>query len=325
VKEKALMLRDVAVLALEGSHAFELGVFCEVFGIDRSDDGLPVYDFALVSAAGTEVATRHGFSVLAAHGPERLACADLICVPAYDRTKRQPEHLLDELRAAAERGARVLSICTGAFLLGEAGLLDDRRCTTHWHYTEELARCHPRARVESDVLYVDEDPIITGAGTAAGIDTCLHLVRKEHGSGVANAIARRMVAPPHREGGQRQYRERPQPRDGISSLSPVLAWVEAHLDQNLTVDAMARKAHMSSRTFARRFQQETGTSPLQWLTQQRVLLAQHHLESSDESIIAIARRTGFGTVDNLRHHFTRRVGITPQGYRRTFRSPRQAV
>lgn len=316
------MLRDVAVLALEGSHAFELGVFCEVFGIDRSDDGLPAYDFALVSAGGGSVPTRHGFSVLPTHGLERLASADLICIPAYDRTGLQPSPL-DELRAAAERGARILSICTGAFLLGEAGLLDGRRCTTHWRYTEELARRHPRARVESDVLYVDEDPIITGAGTAAGIDTCLHLVRKEHGSAVANALARRMVAPPHREGGQRQYRERPQPREGISSLASVLAWVEANLDQGLTVEAMARQAHLTPRTFARRFQQETGTTPLQWLTEQRVLLAQHHLETTDEPISAIARRTGFGTVDNLRHHFTRRLGITPQGYRRAFRAPHQ--
>jgi transcriptional regulator GlxA family with amidase domain len=315
------MLRDVAVLALDGGHAFELGVFCEVFGIDRSDEGLPRHDFAVVSASGGTAPTRHGFAVRASHGLERLAGADLICVPAYDLRVRQPDRLADELRDAVERGARVLSICTGAFLLGEAGLLEGRRCTTHWRYTEELARRHPRARVESDVLYVDEDPVITGAGTAAGVDTCLHLVRKEHGSAVANAIARRMVAPPHREGGQRQYRERPQPREGTGSLAPVLAWIEANLDQTLTVEAMARRAHLSPRTFARRFRQETGTTPLQWLTGQRVLLAQHHLETTDDPITAIARRSGFGTVDNLRHHFTQRLGTTPAHYRRTFRAP----
>lgn len=317
------MLRDVAVLALEGSHAFELGVFCEVFGIDRSDEALPGYDFALVSATDASVPTRHGFDVRTPHYLDRLSSADLICVPAYDPGIRQPDRLVHELRTATERGARVLSICTGAFLLGEAGLLDGRRCTTHWRYTEELARRFPQARVESDVLYVDEDPVITGAGTAAGVDTCLHLVRKEHGSAVANAIARRMVAPPHREGGQRQYRERPQPRDGAGSLTPVLAWIEANLDQNLTVEAMARHAHLSPRTFARRFHQEAGTTPLQWLTGQRVLLAQHHLESTDAPITAVARRTGFGTVDNLRHHFIRRLGITPQAYRRTFRAPHE--
>ncbi|MFD0273650.1 GlxA family transcriptional regulator [Kitasatospora sp. NPDC127111] len=315
------MLRDVAVLALNGAHAFELGIFCEVFGIDRSDDALPRYDFALVSASGGSTSTRHGFEVRAPHGPERLASADLICVPAYDLGERQPDGVAEELRAAAERGARILSICTGAFLLGQAGLLDGRRCTTHWRYTGELARRHPLARVESDVLYVDEDPVITGAGTAAGVDTCLHLVRKEHGSAVANAIARRMVAPPHREGGQRQYRERPQPGERTGSLAAVLVWIEANLDQDLTVEAMARRAHLSPRTFARRFQQETGTTPLQWLTGQRVLLAQQHLEATDESIAAIARRAGFGTIDNLRHHFARRLGTTPRSYRRTFHAP----
>ncbi|MET8545407.1 helix-turn-helix domain-containing protein [Kitasatospora sp. NPDC004799] len=315
------MLRDVAVLALDGAHAFELGVFCEVFGIDRGDDALPGYDFALVSATGAAVATRHGFEVRAPYGPERLASADLICVPAYDPRVPQPEALAEELRAAVRRGARVLSICTGAFLLGRAGLLDGRRCTTHWRYAGELARRHPRARVESDVLYVDEDPVITGAGTAAGVDTCLHLVRKEHGSAVANAIARRMVAPPHRDGGQRQYRERPVPRERTGSLSPVLAWIEANLDRELTVAAMARRAGLSERTFARRFRQETGTTPLQWLTGQRVLLAQHHLETTDDPVAAIAHRAGLGTVDNLRHHFARRLGTTPHAYRRTFGAP----
>ncbi|MFI6132912.1 GlxA family transcriptional regulator [Micromonospora sp. NPDC051141] len=315
------MLRDVAVLALEGSHAFELGVFCEVFGIDRTDDGLPAYDFAVVSATGGSVRTRHGFDVQTSHGLDRLSSADLVCVPAYDLRVPQPRRLAEEVRAAIDRGARVLSICTGAFLLGDAGVLDGRRCTTHWRYAEDLARRYPRARVESDVLYVDEEAVITGAGTAAGVDTCLHLVRKEHGSAVANTIARRMVAPPHREGGQRQYRERPQPSERTGSLGPALEWIEANLDQDLTVEAMAWHANLSPRTFARRFQQETGTTPVQWLTGQRVLLAQHYLESTDDPIPAIARRAGFGSVDNLRHHFAQRVGTTPQGYRRAFRVP----
>jgi transcriptional regulator GlxA family with amidase domain len=313
------MLRDVAVLALQGGHAFELGVFCEVFGIDRSEDGLPCYDFAVVSAAGESVPTRHGFRLQTSHGLERLSSADLICIPAYDLNEPQPPELLQALRTAVERGARVLSVCNGSFLLGEAGLLDGRRCTTHWRFTDELARRYPRAQVESDVLYVDEDPVITGAGTAAGVDTCLHLVSKEHGSAVANSIARRMVTPPHRDGGQRQYRERPHPRPDTGSLTPVLAWIEANLHEELTVQTIARQAHLSPRTFARRFQQEVGTTPLQWLTGQRVLLAQHHLETTDEPITTIARRTGFGTVDTLRHHFARRLGTTPVGYRRTFR------
>ncbi|MBB2943639.1 transcriptional regulator GlxA family with amidase domain [Actinoplanes lutulentus] len=313
------MLRDVAVLALPGAHAFELGVFCEFFGIDRRDDGLPGYDFALVSATGASVPTRHGFAVEAKHGLERLESADLIGVPATDPGVRQPEELYEALRIAVARGARVLSICSGAFVLGEAGLLDGRRCTTHWRYAGELARRYPRSRVEVDTLYVDEDPVITGAGTAAGIDTCLHLVRKLQGSAVANDIARRMVTPPHRDGSQTQYVKRPSPKDRTGRLAPTLAWMESHLEQQLTVDGIARRAHMSPRTFARRFLQETGSTPLQWLTGQRVLLAQQHLENTDEPVAAIAARTGFGSADTLRHHFVRRLGTTPHDYRRTFR------
>ncbi|MBB2913952.1 transcriptional regulator GlxA family with amidase domain [Streptosporangium becharense] len=314
------MLRNVAVLALDGGHAFELGVFCEIFGIDRGDDGLPVYDFAVVSPTGeTSVPTRHGFHVQTPHGLERLEAADLIGVPAADPDKRYPEELFAALRAAAERGARVLSICSGAFLLGEAGLLDGRRCTTHWRYGTELARRYPRAQVELDVLYVDEDPVITGAGTAAGIDTCLHLVRKEQGSTVANDIARRMVAPPYRDGGQTQYIKRPEREPGAGPLASLLTWLQANLHEELSVEGMARQAHMSPRTFARRFQREVGTTPLQWLTDQRVQLAQRHLENTDEPVAVIAERSGFGSVATLRHHFTRRLGTTPHTYRRTFR------
>ncbi|MGS2641087.1 helix-turn-helix domain-containing protein [Streptosporangium sp. G12] len=317
------ILRDVAVLALDGGHAFELGVFCEVFGIDRGDDGLPAYDFAVVSATGRSVRTRHGFHLETPHGLERLESADLIGVPASDPGVRQPEELFEALRAAVRRGARVLSICSGAFLLGEAGLLDGRRCTTHWRYGEELARRYPRARVEPDVLYVDEDPVITGAGTAAGIDACLHLVRKEQGNAVAGDIARRMVAPPYRDGGQTQYVRRPDPEPGTGHLAPLLVWLEANLHRELTVERMARRANMSPRTFARRFNREIGTTPLQWLTGQRVLLAQRHLESTDEPIALVAERAGFGSVATLRHHFARYLGTTPHAYRRTFRGPRE--
>ncbi|WP_431781066.1 GlxA family transcriptional regulator [Streptomyces chumphonensis] len=315
------MIRSVAALALEGAHAFELGVFCEVFGIDRSDDGLPAYDFAVVSASGGSVPTRHGFAVETRHGPERLASADLVCVPAYDLRVRQPDRLAEELVAAVGRGARVLSICSGAFLLGQAGLLDGRRCTTHWRYTAELARRHPSARVETDVLYVEDGPVVTGAGTAAGVDTCLDVVRAEHGSAVANAVARRMVAAPHREGGQRQYRELPPPHAGGGSLGPLLGDLEARLEHGATVEEMARRVGLSPRTFARRFREETGTTPLRWLTAQRLLHARHRLETTDEPVAAVARRSGFGTADNLRRHFVRRLGVTPQGYRRTFRAP----
>lgn len=316
------MLRDVAVLALDGGHAFELGVFCEVFGIDRSDDGLPAYDFAVVSPGGKGAQTLHGFRIDTPHGLERLESADLIGVPASDPDARHPEELYEALRAAVRRGARVLSICSGAFLLGEAGLLDGRRSTTHWRYGEELARRFPLTRVEVDVLYVDEDPVITGAGTAAGIDTCLHLVRKEQGSAVANDIARRMVASPHRDGGQTQYIKRRPLGSGNGSFASLLAWLQTRLHQDLTVDGMARHAHMSPRTFARRFQEEVGSTPLQWLIEQRILLAQQYLENTDETIATIAERSGFGSIDTLRHHFGRRLGVTPVAYRRTFRGRR---
>ena len=223
-----------------------------------------------------------------------------------------PAELLDALRRAADRGARVLSVCSGVFVLGAAGLLDGRRCTVHWRHAEELARQYPRAIVEPDVLYVDADPVITSAGTAAGIDACLHIVRKEQGPEVANEIARRMVVPPHRDGGQAQYIERPLPRSQCDTVGEVLVWMEQHLDEEVTVEQLAARAHMSPRTFARRFQQETGTTPYRWILRQRVLLAQRLLEATDETVDAIAGRTGFGTAAALRHQFVRSLGTTPQ-------------
>jgi transcriptional regulator GlxA family with amidase domain len=320
------MLQNVAAVVMDGVQPFELGVVCEVFGIDRSDDGLPVYDFAVASAEGPEVRTGTGFSLRVEHGLERLAAADLIAVPAgWSYADREfPPELLEALRGGVERGARVLSVCSGVFVLGAAGLLDGRRCAAHWRHTEELAVRHPRAQVEPDVLYVDADPVITSAGTAAGIDACLHLVRKEQGPEVANAIARRMVVPPHRDGGQAQYVERPLPAAACDTVGEVLAWMERNLHEEVTVEQLAERAHMSPRTFARRFQQETGTTPYRWILRQRVLLAQRLLEATDETVDAIAGRTGFGTAAALRHQFVRTVGVTPQAYRRTFRGPEVA-
>ncbi|MFE2319901.1 GlxA family transcriptional regulator [Streptomyces sp. NPDC059441] len=320
------MLKNVAAVLLDGVHPFELGVVCEVFGIDRSDDGLPVYDFAVASAEGPTLSTHAGFSLTTEHGLERLENADLITLPAGNSyaSRSYPPELLDALRRATARGARVLSVCSGVFVLGAAGLLDGRRCAVHWHHADELARQYPKAIVEPDVLYVDEDPVITSAGTAAGIDACLHIVRKEQGPEVANAIARRMVVPPHRDGGQAQYIERPLPRSTCDTVGEVLVWMERHLDREVTVEQLAARAHMSPRTFARRFQQETGTTPYRWMLRQRVLLAQELLEASDETMDAIAGRTGFGTAAALRHQFVRSLGTTPQAYRRTFRGPRAA-
>ncbi|ROP51090.1 helix-turn-helix domain-containing protein [Streptomyces sp. PanSC9] len=321
------MLKNVAAVLLDGVHPFELGVVCEVFGIDRSDEGLPVYDFAVVSAEGPTLSTHvGGLSVSTPYGLERLEEADLIAVPAgADYVVRDyPPALLDALVRAVERGTRVLSVCSGVFVLGAAGLLDGRRCSVHWRQAGELALRNPRAVIEPDVLYVDEDPVITSAGTAAGIDACLHLVRKDQGPEVANKIARRMVVPPHRDGGQAQYIERPLPRTSCDTVGEVLVWMEEHLGQEVTVEQLAARAHMSPRTFARRFQQETGTTPYRWILRQRVLLAQELLEGSDETMDAIAWRTGFGTAAALRHQFVRAIGTTPNAYRRAFRGPQAA-
>ncbi|MGH3766486.1 MAG: helix-turn-helix domain-containing protein [Pseudonocardiaceae bacterium] len=221
---------------------------------------------------------------------------------------------------ALERRATVLSVCSGVFLLAAAGLLENRRITCHWYNADALARRFPSLRVEPDRLYVHDGQIITSAGTAAGIDACLYVVRRELGARVANAIARRMVVPPHRDGGQAQYIRNPVPRragDG-DDLAPLLAWMQAHLHHRITVEDLAERAHMSARTFARRFAVATGTTPHRWLTRHRILLSQELLEEDDFTIDEIARRTGFGTADLLRHHFSSQVGTTPQVYRRTF-------
>ncbi|MFR9796485.1 helix-turn-helix domain-containing protein [Streptomyces sp. MS06] len=318
------MLKNVAAVLLDGVHPFELGVVCEVFGLDRSDEGLPVYDFAVVSAQGPSLNTHvPGFTLATPYGLDRLEEADLITVPASDANicSAYPPALLASLRRAVDRGARVLSVCSGVFVLGAAGLLDGRRCAAHWRHAETLARRFPEAVIEQDVLYVDEDPVITSAGSAAGIDACLHLVRKEQGPEVANRIARRMVVPPHRDGGQAQYIARPLPRSRCDTVGGVLSWLERHLDEEITVELLAARAHMAPRTFARRFQQETGTTPYRWLLRQRVLRAQELLEATDETVDAIAGRTGFGTAAALRHQFMRALGTTPNAYRRTFRGP----
>jgi transcriptional regulator GlxA family with amidase domain len=320
------MLRNVAVVVLSGFAPFELGVVCEVFGVDRTDDGLPAYDFAVVAAEPGPLRSSAGFTLQTPFGLDRLAEADLVVMSAIsdeylDRSGiiSFPEPLLDALRATVARGGRVLSVCSGAFALGAAGLLDGRQCTTHWRHAQELARRHPAATVDPAVLYVDEDPVITSAGTAAGIDACLYLVRKEQGTRVANGIARRMVVPPHRDGGQAQYVDRPLAEVSCDTLAEVIGWMEHHLDQPITVRQLAVRAAMSPRTFARRFVQETGTTPQRWLTGQRILLAQELLEETDETVDLIAERTGFGNATALRHHFRIWRDTTPYAYRRAFR------
>jgi transcriptional regulator GlxA family with amidase domain len=316
------MLRTIAAVVLDGFTAFEFGVLCEVFGSDRTDDGLPAYDFSLVAGEPGPIRSEHGFTIAVPFNLEKLATADLIAVGAVSeqRLGREfPEPLLAALRAAVDRGTRVLSVCTGAFVLGAAGLLDDRRCTTHWRHARHLARRYPAAKIDPDVLYVDDDPVITSAGTAAGIDACLYLIRREQGSRVANTIARRMVVPPHRDGGQAQYVERPLPEPECDTMQDVLDWLGGNLAEPVTVEQMAARAIMSPRTFARRFVAETGTTPQRWLTGQRILLAQQLLEETDDTVDEVAARSGFGNAATLRHHFRVWRSTTPLAYRRVFR------
>ena len=320
------MLQNVAFVVLDKFTSFEFGIVAEVFGVDRTQDGLPAYEFAVVAGEDGLVQSEHGLVLAGAFGLERLAEADLVVVGAIDERVRGgapgdlPELLLSALRAAVARGARVLSVCTGAFVLGAAGLLDGRQCTTHWRHADDLARCYPAAIVDPDLLYVDADPVITSAGSAAAIDACLYLVRKEQGAKVANQIARRMVVAPHRDGGQAQFVDRPLPSEVADTLAEVVGWMECHLDQQVTIAELALLAHMSPRTFARRFVQETGTTPLRWLTGQRILLAQWLLEDTDDDVDQVARQAGFGNATAFRHHFRAWRSTTPQAYRRAFRA-----
>jgi transcriptional regulator GlxA family with amidase domain len=312
------MLKNVAAVVLDGVAPFELGVLCEAFGIDRSDQGLPVLDFAVCGVEPGEVLTSMGFGVTVEHGLDRMTEADLVAVPAMPRGDVYPERMLDALRASADRGARVMSVCTGAFVLGAAGLLDGRHCTTHWRYADELAARFPLAKVDPNVLYVDDGGVLTSAGTAAGIDACLHLWREEYGADVTATIARRMVVPPHRDGGQAQFVEAPIRPAEAHTLSGVIDYMSEHLADDLTVDSLAKLATMSPRTFARRFRDETGATPYDWLLGQRIGTAQRLLEKGDDTVEAVAAKSGFGTSAALRHHFTRRLGTTPQAYRSAF-------
>ncbi|MGI8699339.1 MAG: helix-turn-helix domain-containing protein [Mycobacteriales bacterium] len=316
------MLQNVAVPVADGVAVFELGVMCEVFGMDRSAQGLPRFDFAVCAVEEPPLRTTSGFSIDTPYRLDRLADADLIVVPAWRVEDRGvPPALLQALRDAVGRGARVMSVCSGAFVLAAAGLLDGLRATTHWLYADQLAAQFPDVRVDRDVLYVDEGQVLTSAGTAAGIDLCLHVVRQELGATVANAIARRMVVPPHRDGGQAQYVEAPVPEPGRGEeLGEVLAWALGHIAEPLTVEELAARALMSPRTFARRFRAVTGTTPHHWLLGQRVLHAQRLLEAGNLSVEEIARVCGFGSAATLRQQFTRWRGTSPQAYRRTFRA-----
>jgi transcriptional regulator GlxA family with amidase domain len=313
------------VLVYDGVAPFELGVLCEAWGVDRGDQGIPNFDFAICGPTSGKVNTSlPGFSIEVSHGIERLRDADLICIPAMPRDKPVPAAVVTALRAAHERGARLLSVCTGAFVLGSSGLLDGRRCTTHWRYVDELEARFPLADVECDKLYVDSGSIITSAGSAAGLDACLHVMRQEFGASMAATVARRMVVAPHRDGGQAQFIETPVVETTADTLQPLLEWMGANLHEDLSVERLASKALMAPRTFARRFRAETGTTPYHWVTNQRVMLAERMLEETDETVERIATKAGFSNGTAFRHHFSRLRGTSPQQYRRFFKAPEPA-
>ncbi|MFI6444806.1 helix-turn-helix domain-containing protein [Kitasatospora sp. NPDC050543] len=308
----------VALAVTDGMLHFELSVAYEVFGDAPAAVAVPWYDLAVCGPQAVRVGR---FRLEPDLGLDRLRHADTVIVPAWaDVDEDPPAELVDAVRAAHQAGARVASLCTGAFVLAAAGLLDGRRATTHWAHTDALAARYPRVEVDPDVLYVDNGSVLTSAGKAAALDLCLHLVRLDHGSSIANAVARRLVVPPLRAGGQAQFLTTPVPAQDDHPLAALLPWVIQRLDRPLTVEDLARRARMSSRNLGRHFRTATGTTPLQWLLTQRIRRAQELLENTDLSVDAIAAATGMGTATTLRRHFNRTVGVPPDTYRRAFRA-----
>jgi transcriptional regulator GlxA family with amidase domain len=309
----------VVVLALDGVYPFELGIPSRILG---AADGR--YEVLTCSVDGRPVRTNADFGITVAHGPEVLATAGTVVIAPV-----APSHLIEEVSgevlaalALIRPGTRIVSICTGAFVLAAAGLLDGRRATTHWQVADRFRRMFPRVDLDPDVLFVDDHPFLTSAGAASGVDICLHLVRKDHGSHLANSVARRCVVPPFRDGGQAQYIEQPVPEQGAASTAATRAWALERLDEPLTLADLSGHARMSQRTFARRFHDEVGLSPGRWLIQQRVARARHLLESSDLTVDQIAGRVGFATGASLRQHLNAAIGVSPQAYRRTFQTAR---
>lgn len=313
-------MKTVACVIDDGFAPFEFGVACEAFGLDRSDDGVPNFDFRIVSADPGPVRSKLGFTINVEHDLSFAYEADLVIfcpLPRATWTRVDPR-LIDLARDAAARDAWVMSVCSGSFVLAAAGVLDGRRATTHWMYAHEMAAMYPQVRIDPDVLYVQDGRIITSAGTAAGIDACLHLLRIELGAELANRIAKRMVVPPQRDGGQAQYVDRPIPIEASGSLASVADWAVQNLRDELSVDLLAGHAHMSPRTFARRFKSEFGATPASWLTRQRVIQAQRMLERTDYGLDRIAEECGFGSAGVLRQSFARVLGTTPTAYRARF-------
>jgi len=308
----------VVLLAYDGLGAFEFGIAVEVFGLPRPE----IRDWYKFRVCGLEpgpLRATGGLRVIAPGGLEGLSKSGTIIIPGFRTEEDPPEHLIETLRRAHRRGARLVSICSGVFVIAATGLLDGRRATTHWRYVEKLKNRYPRIKVEPDVLYVDEGDILTSAGSAAGIDLCLHIVRRDFGADTVNLVARRLVTSPHREGGQVQFIERPVGEESSPWLASLFEWVQHHLNEDLSVQDLARRAHMSKRTLSRRFIEATGTSPANWINGLRVTRARDLLETTTLGIEQIAGGCGFGSAPTLRHHFKTRMKISPAVYRSRFR------
>lgn len=310
----------IALVAFDQISPFHLAVPCVVFG-DRHP-GAPGFDLRVCAGEPGPLRTNAGFTVVVEHGLEALRGAALIIVPSWrDPSERPPAALLKALVSAHRRGARVVGLCLGAYVLAEAGLLEGRRATTHWSAADDFARRYPQVQVNADVLYVDEGDVVTSAGTAAGIDCCLHLLRQQHGAAVANVVARRLVVAPHRQGGQAQFIEHPVPADPRDArLSGLMDAVRASLAEPHTLDSLAERAAMSRRTLTRHFRQVSGTTVQRWLLNERLAFTQRLLETTDLPIEGIALQAGFGSTAALRQHFRAAFGLTPTGWRQGFRA-----
>ncbi len=309
----------VVALAYDGLCAFEFACTAEVFGLPRPELGPSWYRFETCSLGGRRIRGQYGTSMSVDGGLERLAEAGTVMIPGWKGPEvRVPEAVIEALRRAHGRGARLLSICSGSFVLAATGLLDGKRATTHWRYSEALQNRYPAVRVDPDVLYIDEGQILTSAGSAAGLDLCLHLIRRDFGAGIANQVARRLVIPPHRDGGQAQFLHSPVDRRERGPLSIVLERVQRCIHRPITIGEMARWAAMSERTFMRRFRATTGMTPGNWITHQRIARAKDLLERSSLAIDQVAARSGLGTAMTLRHHFRERIGLSPVEYRKRF-------
>lgn len=309
----------VAAVAYDGLCTFEFGCVTELFALRRPELDVAWYNFAVCSADKGPINALGGFQVSVPHSLRLLDRADTIVIPGWrDAHEKPPAALIRRLRKAYDRGARLCSICSGVFVLAATGILDGRRATTHWRYVELLARQYPRIQLEPDALYVDEGRVLTSAGSAAGLDMLIHLVRKDHGAKIANQVARRLVIPPHRQGGQSQFVERPVARDERARIAKLQDWLRRHLDLDITIAGMARRASMSPRTLQREFRAVTGESAFAWLLRERIELAKDRLEQRSIPLRAIAAQVGIRSQESLRHHFRRLVGTTPSAYRARF-------